>query len=232
MKKHFTLIELLVVIAIIAILAAMLLPALSAARERARTANCMSNFKQVALAHRMYADDNEHHMLLYTSTVNPKNGPVPQLGGYIVNESIDNYSSTQLKGVQRYFTCPSAEDFPANNWYSTHIGFNYSVAWYGQYAPWAAKTGAGQTALLSGKWNPSAAMHFCDNRNSNNYSIPSKFEDERTHILRHSNMSNVAFLDGHVETLNEAGFHRDTFNKTNRPSDPGNIFWGLFQEKN
>lgn len=56
-KKGFTLIELLVVIAIIAILAAILLPVLSAARENARSSVCVSNLKQMGLAIQMYASD-------------------------------------------------------------------------------------------------------------------------------------------------------------------------------
>ena len=63
LRRGFTLIELLVVIAIIAILAALLLPALSRAKQRGQRAACLSNLRQIAVAFRVYLDENQDHFV-------------------------------------------------------------------------------------------------------------------------------------------------------------------------
>ena len=126
MKKHFTLIELLVVIAIIAILAAMLLPALSAARERARVSNCLAKMKDTGLTMTMYAQDNDDFLPRYINyspfSVTFFSSPYVVLfkNGYLAldptqytyamtgwgSASADN-KAKMIGALERYFRCPS-----------------------------------------------------------------------------------------------------------------------------
>ena len=125
MEQNFTLIELLVVIAIIAILAAMLLPALNKARERSLQVKCTSNQKQLGTAYHMYTNDSRDFIIPYQA---PSGYSVPQ--GPTSNNWWFDFLNQYISVGKRYnanrpYVCQQRLKFAAGNGYSTYTG-NYS----------------------------------------------------------------------------------------------------------
>ncbi len=199
-KRKFTLIELLVVIAIIAILAAMLLPALTAARERANSASCMNNLKQQGNAFLIYIDGYDDLYPVYGF----KRGTVDYSWINLLMENADMKPGS--------FVDPALKN-PSTRQDHTYAGYSYSGYGYnfryigGRNGDGLSNKDAAKSAKTSELTRPSEGYLVMDASKANdlstgNYRVieyPGSAAGNGTiDAMRHNGAVNILYVDGHA----------------------------------
>ena len=197
-KQIFTLIELLVVIAIIAILASMLLPALTKARKSARATSCKNNLKQVGTLMEFYRQDNrEWQPPLYDSVGMLNTIWCVKLMNYV--DKTWNYSNAPTKKTGRILSCPEAQALDAApdqvrmTMISARGGF--TLSWATLKVTQITKPSA--RGMIHGEAVPTAGKGY-----SQSYEV--WYAAANMGLLQwcHPNRTgNTVFVDGHVEQI-------------------------------
>lgn len=203
MRRAFTLVELLVVIGLITVLVGVLLPALSVARRQARSVQCLSNLRQMAVVAQAYVYENRG--LYPVAYWDSESWDFSTIDGKVVPGLLWEH-----RGPTAVQQCPEFEG-EANSPGDPYTGYNYNTSYigHGQFEAVPAPMKAGQlrhssrTALFGdGQWSGGADKYMrCPFPSPGETGLPFVGRFAGTQGFRHRGRTNVAFCDGHAESL-------------------------------
>jgi prepilin-type N-terminal cleavage/methylation domain-containing protein len=205
-RKAFTLIELLVVIGIIAILAALLIPALAGAKERARRASCKSNIRQFLLAVHLYGNDNNERLPSGLSeNVNPQDEHIPLIS------TATRRSLIQYAGNFKILDCPSLGQ-PFNRkegWYFSSYGFVIGYNYLGGHTntPWPVTPDSFASWVSPQTLNDDSTLVLLTDLNdwSPGYGQTFAPHGKNGPILKNRDVGNISALGASSKTIGAVG---------------------------